>query len=45
MGVVIPSYAVLEGPILHVAEHASSVVEDSTDDLGEFYAMAIVISI
>ena len=42
VGVVSPTYAMLEDPILHAAEHASSVVEASTDDLRDFYTMAMI---
>ena len=37
----LPRYPVMEGPLLHAVETASSVMTTSTDDAGEYYAMAI----
>ena len=42
IGVVIPTYEMLDGSMLHAVEHASSVVDASSDEVGEFYAMAMI---
>ena len=42
LNVVIPTYAMLDGAMLHAVEHASSVADTSTDELEEFYAMAMI---
>ena len=41
-GVVIPTYAMLPPPLLPCVDHAASVNLDSTDEVGEFYAMALL---
>ena len=44
-GVHLPAYELISGDLLRQIEHASSVVAASTDDLGEFYAMAMAVSV
>ena len=42
-GVHLLTYELISGDLLRQIEHATSVVNTSTDELGEFYAMAICI--
>ena len=44
-GVVIPSYSLVTGALMHALEHAASIVATHTDDDGEAYAMQMVRSI
>ena len=44
-GVHLPAYELICGDLLRQIEHASSVVTTSTDELGEFYTMAISVSV
>lgn len=44
-GVHLPAYELISGDLLRQFEHTSSVVAASTDDLGEFYAMAMAVSV
>jgi hypothetical protein len=40
-GVLIPNYPLAAGDLLRAIEHSGSVVSSSTDDDGEYYAMAM----
>ena len=44
-GVHLPAYELISGDLLRQIEHASSVVTTSTDELGEFYAKAMAVSV
>ena len=44
-GVHLPAYELISGDLLRQFENASSVVAASTDDLGEFYAMVMAVSV
>lgn len=40
-GVLLPYYPVVSGDLLRAIKHSGSVVPTSTDDAGEYYAMAM----
>jgi hypothetical protein len=40
-GIFIPNYPLAAGDLLGAIEHSGSVVSSSTDDEGEYYAMAM----
>ena len=41
-GVVIPTNAMLPPPLLPCVDHAASATSNSTEEVGEFYAMAML---
>ena len=40
-GVLLPNYPLASGFLLRAIEHSGSVLPTSTDDAGEYYAMAL----
>ena len=41
-GIVLPTYALLPPPLLPCVDYAASVTSESTEEKGEFYAMALL---